>query len=497
MLNGYYGGVELSYLETFVTPRLYGEALTLLALAAALRGRRILAGCLLVGAVAIHPLTALAGVGVVFLALAQRNSWAWAIAGLLAAGVLAGSAFQIGPLGGLWSTYDPAWWAIVQRRYPPALVSEWSWFDDLRSAVSLAVLIALMAVSNARERQIITATLILAVLALAASVIGMEGLRNVLLSQIGLPRTLWLVTLASNIAFGILILRLSGPSRWIMAAAALLNVAGEFSGMMGLLCLGVTIVAVALALVERRAPGGGMAWRATRAALLVVAIVELAAVPLFLEHESPGQANVLLRIAEFLVAVVAAGGLWASLKWPAARWAAAAAFVMFLFGAALAQQTSPWTRYVYGRGPDGGLASFMAGAGETYWEGDGGAVVLWFRRREESFSSCLQSAEGMLLRPVAMESTHRSDVLRSLNTAEFRGALCGPPSSPAAIGPSSVRQLVRVCRELPKLDTLILDHPVPGMTTRSWTAPAPLEEWEHHQLVSIWTYYRYGCKALR
>ena len=186
--------------ESFATPRLLAETLTMAGLAAAVRGSvgRSLASSLL--ALTLHPLMGLAGMAVtVWASLARPDrpfpygrQAAVSAAGL--ASILALAVMAIGPFGDLLRVYDPAWWPIVEERCIGALAQKWD-PEQLANCLGLWLLLATNAyVQPARTRQRALAVGLAAVsaLCLAAWILGSLS-HNVLLIQLQLWRVMWLV----------------------------------------------------------------------------------------------------------------------------------------------------------------------------------------------------------------------------------------------------------------------------------------------------------------
>jgi hypothetical protein len=212
-----------------------------------------------------------------------------------------------------------------------------------------------------------------------------------------------------------------------------------------------------------------------------------------------------LHLENMLLAASALLGLAWNAQHPPGRW-----LIIFVVGtlvasSVLADQRTSWNRYVYGPSTDHGLKQFLADSGTTYWEGNNGTEALWFRAGKSSYFSCLQGTESMFFRPQAMEWSKRQSALRHLNTQDFGNARCGLKADPGDNGPNSPAQIAAACQALPDLDTIILNHPIPGLPDRSWTAPAYQEVFQRGPGIPnlrdgirrTSTFYRYSCASLR
>lgn len=198
-----YDGIRvLSWAEPFATGRPWAEALSMLAIAAALRLRFWIAfGCIVIAA-SLHALMGLTGGMVVVFMLQPRIRWLLVSVGIGATFALA--TLRLGPFAGLFATYDPVWWHVVRDRNPVVFLSKW---DATAMARGIGWLFLLYAIGPAIQRdtpspsraQQRTTTLAGAILwALSLSLLGAvaaELLKNVLLTSLQLWRILWLAQL--------------------------------------------------------------------------------------------------------------------------------------------------------------------------------------------------------------------------------------------------------------------------------------------------------------
>ncbi len=130
--------------ETFLTPRLFANGLTLLALERLLRGRAGVSFTLLAAAMAIHPIMAVCGLlaWLCWQALEHfsRGTFAAlaAVCGLAALGCL-----LYAPLGtALFGPMDETWRRAIHAVNLYSLPAEWTWRDWLRIAVAFGVVVA-------------------------------------------------------------------------------------------------------------------------------------------------------------------------------------------------------------------------------------------------------------------------------------------------------------------------------------------------------------------
>lgn len=136
----HYGGLGVfAFGERFATPRIFSEALVLLALSWWLEGRRLIAGCAVFAAGIFHPLITIAGVGIIAWAILRtrvtRGVTLWlTLLGLSVLGMLFLSWFGISP----W--LDPDWRQLVSQRSPFLFPHLWNLGDWLRLALDVSIL---------------------------------------------------------------------------------------------------------------------------------------------------------------------------------------------------------------------------------------------------------------------------------------------------------------------------------------------------------------------
>lgn len=493
---------SLNYAEPFVTPRLFAEAGVMIGLALALQRRYAWSAALFCFASAIHPLMAIPGVGIIAVDSLRRRRLAWLVLGLaLFAGIL-GIWLGLEPFTRAKEFYDAQWLQIIESRNKFVLISEWSLADHARTISVLMVLGAFLSVANDRERKLTVILLTTTIAGCVAAFLGADAAHNVLMANLQLWRILWLATLVSNAAIFLLLLRSNGSKRAILAAGVALSFCSHF-----LISLKVVTPFATILCISWFLHGNLQTERIrffVRAAILISLAVTftMAAYALHIQFDVDPLLNQHLR--SLTLATISAMGLaWCTRK-PPIKWLVPTMICTLAIGTASADQRTVWTRYVYGPEPDGSLQQFLADAGTTYWEG-GGVEILWFKAQKPDYYSCLQGSQAVFFRPQALEWSKRQSVLRPLNTEDFDHSPCGPKENPEANGPSSRDQIAAACRARPELDTIILNHPVNGLPTKSWTSQAYQEVLEHNpdnrnargNLVKIYTFYRYSCADLR
>lgn len=188
--------------EPFLTARPFAEALSMAALACALRRRWLLAAPAALLACLLHPLMGLAGVA----SLLCYAGWSrpWRVAALAAAGaIVVGAAAWLGvaPFDRLLQQMDARWYAQVEQGAYLVAWGAWratEWVSRTVLAFSLVLAAALLA--GGRLRRMLASIALAGALGLAATWLGTGVFHNVLVMQLQPWRTLWLVQLAAMCA---------------------------------------------------------------------------------------------------------------------------------------------------------------------------------------------------------------------------------------------------------------------------------------------------------
>jgi len=503
-----YGGLgEFSYAEPFLTARSIAEPLGLFALGQLLRGRIAPALLLAVLAMAFHPLITLPVLIVGWSVLImRRRSWAWL--GLLAVvpGVLAVAG--IAPFDAISRSFDDAWMAVI--REPNAQVFAASYGSLDWAALAFDVLMPVLLLMQARQLpvaplQLARATLIAAALLTATWVIGADGLRNVLLTQLQLWRVDWLLHLLAMVALPVVLLRYwqrGWVGRWCAAALAAAGFAVMSNWDTGWICLLWALAALAVDR-WRLEMGDRLAKVAALASGLIMLMVSAKVTwttMLAISH-SPDNFNdaglVLVLLSLPLVDGLLVAGLIAALarRTGAARvLVALAAAVGVAFGLSMWDQRSPWQRRLEGSleaGPPVFDEQVPPGA-VVYWDKD--LITPWLLGRRGNFFSRDQGAGLLFDRAAAMEYSRRHALIAAIDEergacqlAHARTRTLSAPGSTCVVPLALVGGL---CKMPGRPDYLVFPDPLP-------TAPAA--EW-HEAIAADATrrksFYLYSCAQL-
>lgn len=279
--------------EPFLTPRPFAEALSMAALACALRARLWPATLAALLACLLHPLMGLACAASLLFYAGYAHPWRLAV--LLAAGagaVAAAAGLGVAPFDGLLRQMDADWYARV---VDAAYVVAWSAWRGAewcgRTALAFNVVLAGALLAEGRLRRLLCAIALTGALGLAATWLGTGVYHNVLLMQLQPWRALWLVQLAALCVLPWMVANYwprGGQFRLLVAAMFLAWLARDGIGAVLAAAAGVALwrqarqgeVAPqgALALQGEVAREGGLGLPWPRPVLLVAAVLVLATV---------------------------------------------------------------------------------------------------------------------------------------------------------------------------------------------------------------------------
>lgn len=506
-----YGWGVLSYGEVFVTPRLFAEAMTLLALAAALRGRRGLGFALMLGAGMLHPLMALPGLVVLALLSLPVNRWTLGATGLAAAGGVVMAFAGIEPFARLLQSYDPAWLDIMRDRVRYVFVSDWAWRAPSLAMLPMVVLLVTLDATDTRHARLAGITLGVAVAMTLASWIGADLMHNVLIMNLQLWRALWLVSLLGNLFViqAILHLPLGQRARLFLGLAAGASVVAFWIGFPPVSAALMALAALAARLLEQRHGDAlPMPYRVGLDLLVLLAAIGLVLIGVWNLMHTDTSADLVAKTLR-LSAIFGAGILLLSRKAIAPLGLPGRAAVAALCcGAmiAVADSRSPMRKYIeHGPPPDPALLAHIQDK-SVYWEAN--PELMWFKLRQPSYYSCAQGAGAMFFRGTALAYQQRSTALSLLNTADFSptpgtSRLCFAKPNPTAMGPTRVSQLARACTALPGLDLIVLRNGIDGMPGTRWRAPvtrtsvSPPHTPQEKDVQDPYVFHIYACQDLR
>jgi hypothetical protein len=442
-----------SYGEAFVTPRLYAEALTMLALAL-LPCRTGTAFALLVLAATLHPLMALPGLAVAFvwLAIGQPRWWLAAGAGVALVGGLAVAG--VAPFANLLRTMDPAWLSIVRLREIQCFLTAWprdSWVQVLQV---LGWTVFALATARREHRRFLGAVLAVGLGGLGATWLGADLAHNVFVVEIQPWRALWLMEVVARIYIPLIFVKL-------LARSSLDSL--------------------------------------RMATLLVMALILSTGVVRLLRYPGSSEFAPLSLVLEALTLAVIAAQLLLDDTSRLARTAAALAVVLIACALWRWDNRTAWTRFIEQPAPPpADLAALLPAKASVYWEGS--VETLWLGLRHSSYFSCDQGTGAVFNRDTAMAYRHRSDSFWRLRTGDFQQSDACASFTPALAADRTAIGLAGLCAREPGLNYLILSAPLDGAPARTWRAPVRYEDihmsdGRYYARVTD-RFYIYACKGV-
>jgi hypothetical protein len=501
------------YGDEFVTPRLFAEGLSLLAFGLLVRGHSWRALAVLAVAAALHPLTALPGLGfaLLYLAIGRRLWWIAIAVGTAAAVGL--SLTDVQPFAALRSTFDPAWFDVVRVRDLQCLVSAWPADAYFRVFETTALAVLALAVAPQWERRFLGVALGVGLGGIAVALIGGDLARNVLIVQIQPWRSMWLLTVLAQFYAVPTLIRLRAQGRGfdvvvLMFVTALgSDIASRFSATIVFAAAPLMLATMALALWQMRT--GRLPSQSIRslglfavATVCAIAIV-LCGVPAVLLRIWPQEFDRLVCSAVLLALSATIMALW--LRRPAlpnARlgyWLAGASALLMVAAGVNWDGRSPWTKFIESPAPPpNSLATLLPQDASVYWEG--GLELLWFKLQRPSFFSCGQGTGIVFFRGTAMAFRDSGEGLWPLRVADFGSSILCPNLNTAAKPERTRADLQYACEHQPHLDYLVLTRPVVGVGATIWRAPASFGDVRISQgttaVIDTSEFYVYSCAAL-
>ncbi|HVW72452.1 MAG TPA: hypothetical protein VHC39_02345 [Rhizomicrobium sp.] len=450
------------YGEFFVTPRLFAEALTMLALAL-LRSRPAASLVLLGVSAALHPLMTLPGLVAVYVyfAFAQPLWWLALPAATALAAALGWAHVQ--PFANLFQTIDPAWFSVIQIRSPQCLLANLP-LGDLLEIVGAFFWTGVAAfLTRGQERRFLLAIWVTGAAGLACAFLGSDLARNVFITELQPWRAAWLLKLVSRICLPMVIAIPLGKSAMVAKRNA-----NPFA-ITVLVTMSIILVLDTVRLIQMPYDAGFsyLSFAFVIAALMVIC-VEL----LLTDKQYRYIRGVSLGLAVVLVCMALS------------RW----------------DMRTPWTKFLEAPAPPPrDLTAMLPANASIYWEGS--VEMPWLRLKRADYYSCEQGTGVVFHRQTAMTYEQRTN-----NFAPFR--LVHPDSPDTCLDFDSPKKpdrtrggLAKLCRKEPGLDYLVMLAPIPGVRSRVWKSPARFEDARLVNgkpfVLSADRFYIYSCSDLR
>ena len=469
----------LKFGEGVATPRVFAEALCLFALGLVLGGRVVVAVALLLAALATHPLVGLSGGAVVFLVAALRDRRLWALPPIGFAGAALAAGLDIGPAGLLFQRFDAEWLEAVRLRASYLFIDGYKLADACRMTGEAAALFVAARRAPGALATAFRAALLAMAIGLAATVVGVDLLENVLITQLQPWRMIWMTKVIALLAIGVLVAGDWGSPRERVLAFLLLF-AVVTSGVSNLADIAQGVLGGALALVhltgDRFRPIAAFALiaGALAAAANGLSIVEtVGGLARFYERLGEGAGFVdwrfgLIRPGAVLLALV----IFAAPRMIFAAPAIAAAAALAVTSLSVWDRRDDWRRYVENTAGRLPLPhSFESPAASVYWRGADMLPSVWFGLGRPSFVSRTQGAGSVFNRETAMAYQKREALVQAFdedanaNVARHRGKAAANPT---------LEDLAAICAHDEAPELIVLRAPVEGVETTIWRSPKPV-----------------------
>jgi len=450
------------YGEDFASPRLFAEALTMLALAL-LQSRPVWTLVLLGFSAALHPLMALPGMVVIFVyfALARPLLWLAVPAGVALAASLAWAG--VAPFADLLKTIDPAWFSIIELRAAQCLLTTWSRasYAQILGVFVWAGLALLL--TSGRERRFLAAIVAAGAAGLVCALLGGDVARNVFVVELQPWRSLWLLQLVS---------RIYTPMVLGLLLARIFLVAGRKSDPFALTAL------------------------FTMGLILASSTTRLIRLPYAAEFSLYSIVLVISALGLILVQLILTGEKYRRVR------QASLCFAMALIPIAALDwdQRTPWTKFLESpEPPPRDLTALLPANASFYWEG--GPEMAWLKLKRSDYFACEQGTGVVFHRETAMTYKNRLDSFWPLRLSDLgRNDDCRNLDLTQKTNRSRAG-LENVCRREAGLDYLVLVAPIPGVRSLTWKSPAQFEDMNlvegkiSRQVTD--RFYRYSCADFR
>lgn len=473
----------LAFAEAFLTARTLAEPFALAALVCLLERRWVLAGLASLLAVACHPLIALPilVVGWVALALEDRR-WLWLALVPLVFPLLGFAG--LAPFDATLQRYDDVWWKMVLQHNTLASLLHWSLPDLWMLLTDAAILgCAWHLAGNAMQRRLWLATLVATAGLVVVSLVGVDLLRNVFITELQTWRVLWWSHLATLMAVPSVLGTLWRGNAVSRVSAASLVVALLAAGM-GWQTSWVFLLVWAIAFAAR-----GTTFVLSTSlyrlllAVMVLAVLTLSLLELRANIRSPYDG---LGVGEqawyrFAIAVPVIGlALGALALWLQARFPRGAGVVvvaaMFAFALGQWDQRSEWNRFLESNhSPSAApFAGLVPPDAEVFWDDD--LQAAWFGLHRNSFYSIEQGGGVLFYRATAVDYERRVFATAPYDTQKQLCGLISTVDSSAGTfeGCKPTRATVKsLCAAAPGKLYLVFHFPLDSGLVSRWTFVAP------------------------
>lgn len=499
------------YGEPIVTPRLFAEALTMLALGLLLRRHVLGALSLLILSAMIHPLMTAPGLALalVYLAVRQPVWWTVIVAGVAAVASLAVGGIQ--PFANLRLTFDPHWFEIVRMRDGMCFITRWHADAYLRVLITVTLAILILASTSLHNRRFFWVTVTIGIGGLACTLLGADLAHNVFIAETQSYRSMWLLTLVTNLLLTPVLIELLHKKHdfdiliFMFTVFLIFFKISQFIYPFLLILAPLTVIISIIGVWQFKTNRQLPYWMHYMCLILVsfccaVAIiftywymVNVESLPEEFWRSLYSLALIIAALGIMTLQIRAMGPRSGHLL----PWFAAALLPVALLGW---DARTPWTRFVESAAPaPKALAALLPQNASVYWEGD--VRMLWLRLQRPSYFSCTQGTGAVFFRGTAIAYQHRVESFWPLRTLDFHKSIYCPDLEKHQKDSRTRADLQYVCAHEPALDYLVLIRPVENVEPKIWDSPAPYqyERSVNGKLIVHKTnrFFIYSCSGLR
>lgn len=461
VLDAGYGNTLLGYGENFVTPRVFAEAFSMIALALVWR-HSLWALAFFFAAAVLHPLIALPAMMIAGFIL-TGSVWRLILLGVVGLGIAAVLGWAgIVPFTWLFQQFDPEWHRVTVMR--DAIVFPTGWNALLVFAGQMLPAVSLFTVSldgDRRLSRLAAGLLVLVVPVLMVSVIGSDIFMNRLITSLQIWRVLLFMTLLGTLFLVVALtsLRLHRRSWLLLIISAVFSAIETTFGMVNFGSAAVALGALISVVFERWLQPPLSVWQRALVLLPVVwgggLAVSIIVALVLSGGASPPVAEPLVRL---LCMALAMAILLLPIISPRRQIGACAGLCVGLWVTiSIVDDRDSMQGFIASDTPIAAKVASLLDGRTAYWENS--LPLQWFKLNMPAYYGCRQKSGTIFFREQALEFERRANVLRALNTTDFAETSeggCPVKANPEQTGPQDRQQLIKVCSQLPELEYLIL-----------------------------------------
>lgn len=487
----HYGGNSVFAIgEGFVSPRLYTEALGLLAIAAFLGARIRLAGLLVIMGSLLHPLMMAAPAAVILLLAILRNRPWWTPVPVVAAGslLLLGGLAAVHLSGlSILPTIDPEWRLVVRHRTGQLMLTNWTVWDWLAIACD-AVLVCLACIKATQQvRQLLVTVLAIGLASVIASFVAFDLLDDVTTGKAQIWRALWLLHVMAPIALALLVQDITQRADENRTLLLILAFAYPFATFLcnaaNLPPFGASILVLFGTFYARSAkaevastPRDRLLIGAGIGVLLTIVLAQVVSSFLTSSFTIPTERVVWLQRVLVCILLLVSGLLVLKGLPSRRKLVATLAVLSVLVGMLQWDIRGQWRRYMDSAPDIASELSVPVMPGElVYWPGD--VMATWGALGNPSFYNDIQGAGAIFNRDTALAFLRRLKSVAAfepyspwtealMNNNVFRTSEDGTPK----VG---LDDLASLCAQADHPDVVVLAQEIPGAKREAWSPPVP------------------------